>query len=101
MQELLEKRAKNREKQRIWREKNPERSREIKRKNMRKARGQDEAYKPFIARGSITTFGVRFDSNHIIDVALCTTCHRKYLTKLYCLWCNDSNYGRGTDRTDS
>lgn len=107
MQELLEKRAKNREKQRIWRERNLERSKEIKRLSNYKSRGyvpQPRVFterppkrdKPGRPRKSPSIHESDFKQNKEpdIEVSLCMTCYRKYLPKLYCLWCNDKNYGR-------
>lgn len=91
MQEQLEKSAKNREKQRIWRLNNLEKSRELKRKSNWKARGYIPERR--ITKSSIETFGTRTDPTKEIEVSLCTNCFRKYLTKLYCLWCNNI-YGR-------
>lgn len=103
MQELLEKRAKNREKQRVWREKNLERSKEIKNKSNWKARGIPQPRlsqeKRIYKSPSIEHMGIRIDDTTPIDVSLCMNCYRKYLTKLYCLWCNDKNYGRTPERT--
>jgi hypothetical protein len=105
MQDLLEKRAKNREKQRIWRQKNLEKSRELKRKSNWKARGgppkprehvfiKKEPKSPREPKPiSIQAFGTRIDPADQIEVSLCMNCYRKYLPKLYCLWCNDKNYG--------
>lgn len=94
MQELLEKRAKNREKQRIWREKNLEKSRQMKKLSNWKVRGgppkpKEPVFIPtpeYIAKTTEVIYPP-------IDVSLCMNCYKKYLTKLYCLWCNGPNYG--------
>lgn len=122
MQELLEKRAQNREKQRKWREKNLERSRELKRISNWNKRGfpQPRVYiekPPKIQREikpkeekviklrhspSIHSSSWIEDKLPDIEVALCMTCFRKYLPKLYCLWCNNKNYEcRSTNRNDA
>lgn len=105
MQEQLElKRAQNREKQRVWREKNLEKSKFMKFNSTRKFRGNEpisfEEYRArpvFIPKGQTNpsqALGTRTDDTTPIDVSLCMNCYRKYLTKLYCLWCNDKDYGR-------
>ncbi len=91
--EVIKKRAYNREKQRIWREQNRERSRATKRAWMRKKRGQEEhTFIPGEKKSpSIFDAGFMERPYNPPPVALCETCGRKYLVKLHCLWCNRRN----------
>ncbi len=92
----------NREKQRIWREKNLEKSREMKKLSNWKARGgpPKPKIKVFVPKPtpkerparispSIHESDFRENKEPLIEVSLCMNCYRKYLTKLHCLWCNN------------
>lgn len=93
--------AKNREKQRRWRENNRERSRELKRISNWRARGITEKtiaqrlknppQKRLVRTSTIPTWAERVNPKDEIQVSLCNTCFRKYLTRLHCLFCTKYN----------
>lgn len=98
MNTLEDKRAYNREKARKWRAENADRMREIRRDSARRARsspGYVYKYIPRLAEEGFRAISVWGDSYTLrstrldkpIECELCQSCGRKYLTKLYCLWC--------------
>lgn len=104
MQGLIEKREKNREKQKKWREQNLEKSNFMGYNSNRKLRGQKPiSFEEYQQR---PTYTPRLKKTIVeyekpIDVSLCLECGKRYLTKLRCLWCNDFKYGKRTDTTDN
>lgn len=79
----------NTERQRIWRLKNLERSRELKRRSNWKSRGEPQLKK---SKAEVTRRWreKQIPTKEILDsikVELCAGCLRRYLPKLGCLWC--------------